>query len=155
MYTHIVDESVDVFVVAIAGPRSIVCATMEGLYVLHGGATHLRGAEGGTGGRERRMEREGMERGETRKEGKGEERGGEEREERGRGGRKAERERRRGRGGEGAKVTRTRTESSDNPENTNCSHVLLLNIYRYIMGTFLGVQMLPDTLPYIYVIRPL
>ena len=96
------------FVVAIAGPRSIVCATMEGLYVLHGGATHLRGAEGGTGGRERRMEREGEERegeereGEERegeeKEGEGEERGegGEEREERGRGGRKAERERRRG-----------------------------------------------------------
>ena len=67
------------FVVAIAGPRSIVCATMEGLYVLHGGATHLRGAEGGTGGRERRMEREGMER--EGEEGEGEERGegGEER----------------------------------------------------------------------------
>ena len=67
------------FVVAIAGPRSIVCATMEGLYVLHRGATHLRGAEGGTGGRERRMEREGMER--EGEEGEGEERGegGEER----------------------------------------------------------------------------
>ena len=64
------------FVVAIAGPRSIVCATMEGLYVLHGGATHLRGAEGGMGGRERRMEREGEER-EGKRE-KREERGGEE-----------------------------------------------------------------------------
>ena len=97
MYTHIVDESVDVFVVAIAGPRSIVCATMEGLYVLHGGATHLRGAEGGTGGRERRMEREGEER-------EGEEREGEEREGEERGGEEREgeerRERGRGRGGE-------------------------------------------------------
>ena len=85
------------FVVAIAGPRSIVCATMEGLYVLHRGATHLRGAEGGTGGRERRMEREGEER-------EGEEREGEEREGEERGGEEREgeerRERGRGRGGE-------------------------------------------------------
>ena len=92
------------FVVAIAGPRSIVCATMEGLYVLHGGATHLRGAEGGTGGRERRMEREGKERGERRERERREEKG--ERRERKGGG---EGGRRRGRGGgERAKVTRTR-----------------------------------------------
>ena len=41
--THIVDKSVDVFVVAIAGPGSVVCAAMEGLDVLQGGATGLGG----------------------------------------------------------------------------------------------------------------
>ena len=40
---YVVDELVDVVIVSITGPRSIVCASVKGLYVLQWCTTCLNG----------------------------------------------------------------------------------------------------------------
>ena len=44
--SHITDESVDLVIVAIAGPGSIVSPALKCLYVLQGRATHLGNGNG-------------------------------------------------------------------------------------------------------------